>query len=36
MKQKQVQAIADDLNKRMAGYTHSMQPTNDEVSIAFT
>lgn len=35
MNNKQVKVISDDLNKRMAGYTHSMQPSDDEVSLAF-
>ena len=31
---KQIQTIADKLNKNMGCYTHSLQPTDDEVSIA--
>lgn len=29
-----IQDVRDDLSRRMAGYTHSMQPSNDEVSMA--
>lgn len=34
MKKKQVQRIADKLNKTMSGYHSSFEPTDDEVSIA--
>lgn len=34
MNQKDVQRISDDLNNRMAVYTDSRQPTDDEVSMA--
>lgn len=30
-----VSRIAKDINDRMSKYTHSMHPTNDEVSIAW-
>jgi hypothetical protein len=31
----QLKKITDDLNKRMAGYHSSLEPTNDEVTIAW-
>ena len=34
MNQKDIQRISKDLNKRMAVYTDSRQPTGDEVSLA--
>ena len=35
MNKNQVQAIADQLNKSMANYPKSLEPTTDEVSIAY-
>lgn len=32
---KQLQKITDDLNKRMRGYHSSLEPTDDEVTIAW-
>ena len=31
----QLKRIADDLNKRMSAYHSSLEPTDDEVSIAW-